>query len=275
MKGRRRAATGFLAALMILLAAAAVLLTVLGIQKKRYQEQLSLGDKYLAELDYENAEICFEKAISIQEKKAAPYLKLAAVYLYQGRTQDAENILREGSQKVTDNEGLENIRENLEILEEPKGILEGYVYDEEKPFDSSSIPIDAVSFNGHYYYVYELDTVTTWEEAKQYCEEQGGYLAAITSAEENDFVYSCMKNSFGYESAYFGFTDREEEGTWVWENGEVSTYTNWHSGEPNGENPKEDFAMYYYKYSDGTWNDGDFGKRTVNSKKVFICEWGE
>ena len=115
MRSRRRTVTGILAVLVILLAAAAILLAVLGIQKKRYEKQLSLGDKYLAELDYENAEICFEKAISIQEKKAAPYLKLAAVYLYQGRTQDAEDILREGSEKVTDDKGLESIRENLEI----------------------------------------------------------------------------------------------------------------------------------------------------------------
>ena len=141
--------------------------------------------------------------------------------------------------------------------------------------DKINIPTDATEFNGHFYYVYNLDTVSTWNEAKQYCENQGGYLATITSPEENEFVYSYLKSNFGYESAYFGFTDQDEEGIWVWDNGEVSSYTNWHSGEPNGENPNEDFAMFYYKYSDGTWNDGDFGQRTVNSGVVFICEWGE
>ena len=52
MKSRRRTVTGILAVPVILLAAAAILLAVLGIQKKRYEKQLSLGDKYLAELDY-------------------------------------------------------------------------------------------------------------------------------------------------------------------------------------------------------------------------------
>ena len=141
--------------------------------------------------------------------------------------------------------------------------------------DLTNIPQEASEFNEHFYYVYNLDTVNTWEEAKQYCKDQGGYLATITSPEENEFVYSYLKNNFGYESAYFGFTDQDEEGNWVWDNGEISSYTNWHSGEPNGENPNEDFAMFYYKYSDGTWNDGDFEKRTVNSGVVFICEWGE
>lgn len=140
--------------------------------------------------------------------------------------------------------------------------------------DLGNVPQDVTEFNGHFYYVYNLDTVSTWNEAKQYCENQGGYLATITSPEENEFVYSYL-NDVGYESAYFGFTDLDEEGIWVWDNGEVSSYTNWHSGEPNGENPNEDFAMFYYKYSDGTWNDGDFGKQTVNSGVVFICEWGE
>lgn len=150
-----------------------------------------------------------------------------------------------------------------------------YESQQEGTFEPSDIPVAAVGLNGHYYYAYNLDTVTTWEEAKEYCESQGGYLATITNREEDEFVYSYLRNNFDYESAYFGFTDRDEEGTWVWDNGEVSSYTNWHSGEPNDENPNEDYAMYYYKYDDGAWNDGDFGNQTVNGGKAFICEWGE
>ena len=142
-------------------------------------------------------------------------------------------------------------------------------------FDKKDVPVEAVEFNGHYYYAYDLDNITTWEAAKQYCESRGGYLATITSPQEDKFVYSYLMNNFDYESAYFGFTDENEEGTWVWDNGEESSYTNWHYGEPNSENPEEDYAMYYYKFSDGTWNDGDFGNKTVNSGRVFICEWGE
>lgn len=136
------------------------------------------------------------------------------------------------------------------------------------------IPSDAAEFNGHHYYVYDMDNITTWEQAEAYCESLGGYLATITSQEEDEFVYFYLKNNFDYESAYFGFTDREEEGTWGWVNGETSTYTNWNPGEPNDENPNEDYAMYYYKYPEGTWNDGDFGYETLNSGRVFICEWG-
>lgn len=145
----------------------------------------------------------------------------------------------------------------------------------EKTSKKKMIPSDAAEFNGHHYYVYDMDNITTWEQAEAYCESLGGYLATITSREEDEFVYFYLKNNFDYESAYFGFTDREEEGTWVWVNGETSTYTNWNPGEPNDENPNEDYAMYYYKYPEGTWNDGDFGYETLNSGQVFICEWGE
>ena len=148
----------------------------------------------------------------------------------------------------------------------------GIVYGQ---FDKSKVPEGAGEYNGHYYYAYNLDTITNWEEAKQYCEEMGGYLATVTSREEDEFLYAYLQNTFQYENAYLGFTDREEEGNWKWSNGEESSYTNWHEGEPNAESAEEDFAMYYYKYPDGTWNDGDFGGGTVNSGTVFICEWGE
>ena len=135
------------------------------------------------------------------------------------------------------------------------------------------IPYSAGEFNGHYYYVYSLDDVTTWDGAQAFCEEQGGYLATLTTQEENDYVHDYMKEQ-GYNSAYFGFTDAEEEGTWQWVTGEEVSFTNWHGREPNGENSNEDYAMFYYKFSDKKWNDGDFGRRTVNSGRAFICEWG-
>lgn len=84
-------------------------------------------------------------------------------------------------------------------------------------YATSNIPADALEYNGHYYYVYDMNY--GWDEAKAYCESLGGYLATITSQEENDVVYQYLRDQ-GYESAYFGYTDEEEEGVWKWVTGE-------------------------------------------------------
>lgn len=150
---------------------------------------------------------------------------------------------------------------------------ENNIKNEEKKVESA-IPEDAVEYNGHHYYIYEINDITSGEDAEKYCESLGGYLATITSADENEFLFNYI-HELGYENAHFGFTDSEEEGMWKWVTGEEVDYTNWHSGEPNGENEDEDYAMFYFKYDDGTWNDGDFNGRTVNGGNAFICEWGD
>ena len=131
-----------------------------------------------------------------------------------------------------------------------------------------------VEYNGHYYLVISSEDVNSFEEARIFCKSVGGYLAIIDNEEENVFLYDYMVSE-GYKNAYFGLTDREEEGTWKLIDGNMPSYTNWHTGEPNSENPDEDYAMFYYKFTDGSWNDGDFGNNTVNGGKVFICEWDE
>ncbi len=134
----------------------------------------------------------------------------------------------------------------------------------------ADIPEDAFEFNGHKYKVYK-DVCKTWEEAEEYCKNLGGHLAVISSKEENDALYSYITSN-GITNAYFGFTDNQSEGNWKWVEGE-SGYTNWHTSEPNNESNTEDYAMFYWKYSDGTWNDGNFGKSTVSDDKNFLCEW--
>lgn len=142
-------------------------------------------------------------------------------------------------------------------------------------FDNSDLLDGAVMFNNHWYKIIENPSITDWNEAQQYCTLLNGYLATITSKAENDFIYNYLTSDVGYESAYIGFSDHLNEGDWQWVTGEEVTYTNWHQNEPNGESSNEDYGMFYYKYSDGTWNDGDFGNRTINGGTVFICEWGE
>ena len=136
----------------------------------------------------------------------------------------------------------------------------------------NNIPKDAIEINTHYYEFYRLPEISTWESAEEYCRSVGGHLAVISSEEENNALFALMVER-GYKNAYFGYTDRENEGNWHWIDGYTSDYVNWASIEPNSDNSHEDYAMFYWKYPDGKWNDGDFGRNTVNGDTVFICEW--
>ncbi len=134
--------------------------------------------------------------------------------------------------------------------------------------------------NGHYYQ--RVSNAMTWAEAKAAAEVtlgngMKGYLATITSAEEQQFLQA----TFGSTRGWIGASDAEAEGTWNWVTGpEAGTvfhirdattqpgYSNWDSGrsgsEPNnggdggdgGGYPPggEDYAAYAWG-STGTWND--------------------
>ena len=116
--------------------------------------------------------------------------------------------------------------------------------------------------------------VRTWVEAKVFCEVLGGHLATLATAEENDFVYGFMREC-GYLTAYFGLSDEKRTGDWIWVTGEPLAFTNWHRGEPS-RSGRERYGMYFYKHTDGTWNDSHFYEDAeVDPGCSFICEWDE
>ena len=124
------------------------------------------------------------------------------------------------------------------------------------------------NFNGHSYCVFNIN-IDTVDNAIIYCHKLGGYLLVINDAEENAYVYEKMIAQ-GIDSAYFGYTDKYSEGSWEWLD-RSSDYVNWASNEPNGHE-SENYGMFYYKYNDGTWNDGCIG-HTIGGHRAFICEW--
>lgn len=139
-----------------------------------------------------------------------------------------------------------------------------------------AIPEDALVYNGHSYYVYDDDTIRTWEDAQLFCESLGGYLAVIASEEENTALYEYVK-SRGYTQVFFGLSDAGHEGNWKWVKQEQSHYWNWHEGQPNGEE-KDNYVQFVDDYADGSnshtgeWSDSIYGAAHVY---VFLCEWPE
>lgn len=132
--------------------------------------------------------------------------------------------------------------------------------------------------SGHVYYVVEDLNGLTWSAAKTAAEGLSvggvsGYLATITSQEENDFIRTRVTNNLP-QNPMIGAEDTVTEGEWNWAtgpetgttfwegdaNGTVvgSNFTNWHPGEPNNGNggAEEDCAqMVVGGIEDGAWND--------------------
>lgn len=118
--------------------------------------------------------------------------------------------------------------------------------------------------NGHFYRY--VTSQLTWDQAATAASVAGGYLATITSAQENAFVKSLLSSSFAFN--WLGANDRTTEGTWQWTQGpEAGTtfwvglqngnavagrYTNWLANEPNQAGGEEDFLSMLFS---GQWND--------------------
>ncbi len=153
--------------------------------------------------------------------------------------------------------------------------------DGETYYNASFVSVnDTLRYGGHQYQIFS-DIVDTWEEAKAYAEALGGHLAIINDDGENDAIYDYMISQ-GYQNAYFGLSDAESEGVWIWIDGEYleNNTLNSHWGydsangvpEPNQNNENEDYGMFYELTEPYKWNDGDFN---LNYPRPFIVEWDD
>ena len=142
---------------------------------------------------------------------------------------------------------------------------------------SNGIPANAVEHNGHYYVFY--DESVSWSQAKAKCEELGGHLVTVNSAEEQTFLIN-LTNRSTKKNMWIGAYP--ENGAFRWITKEDFSYTNWAPGEPNNVFNMQNAAMMYTKnasYAAGTWNDENENGRDWSgyylSEFGYICEWDE
>ncbi len=116
--------------------------------------------------------------------------------------------------------------------------------------------------NGHWYdYVPAFEI--PWDTAQAVAEANGGYLATLTSAAENDIVTEVMDIP-GTDGAWLGGYqpnpgDLPADG-WEWVTGEAWSYTNWDPDEPNDFGGSEWLLEVWGSQGDGpvgSWNDAD------------------
>lgn len=119
-----------------------------------------------------------------------------------------------------------------------------------------------------------------------------GYLASITSAEENDFISSKIQ---GATAVIVGGRDADEEGTWKWVGGPdngtafwrgTSTgtalgFAQWSSGEPNNFAGSENCMVTNWTdnsaaQQSGYWNDVPCGNNAYTARRVrgYVAEFG-
>ncbi len=96
----------------------------------------------------------------------------------------------------------------------------------------------AVGGNDHWYMCFRFANSTPWSVAQSIAQSWGGYLATITSAEENQFVYDVSISQNGWRlgdqwaGPYLG-ARKNSSNQFEWVTGEAFTYTNWLPGEPS------------------------------------------
>jgi hypothetical protein len=102
-----------------------------------------------------------------------------------------------------------------------------------------------------------------------------GYLATITSSQENDFLTAKVSGT-----AWIGASDAAVEGVWRWvtgpESGSSLSYSNWASGEPNNSGGNEDYChMMTWTTPPGEWNDlADAGGSDQYASTGYVVEYG-
>ena len=99
-------------------------------------------------------------------------------------------------------------------------------------------------------YKYVSAPLISWVHAFTAAEALGGYLATISSDEENAHVFDLV----GSNIAWLGGSDAAQEGQWRWvsEDGQPQfEYTRWASGEPNNLLNED----YLVTWENRSWND--------------------
>jgi hypothetical protein len=154
------------------------------------------------------------------------------------------------------------------------------------------------SYNGHYYRLVKqgvsfADALANAANLTFDGTPSGtpGYLATITSAGENDFLFTIMGGSG--QNAWIGGSDSETEGDWKWITGpEAGTsfysgnvqqpvhgpvngeFNGWNESEPNQFFGDDDGPMsedYVEVYGSGFWNDIPSESGRLN---YYVVEWG-
>ena len=150
------------------------------------------------------------------------------------------------------------------------------------------------TYDGHTYCFYDVYTINeneygnvtdsdagAYKNIQKFCRDQDGHLAVINSVAENAVLFDETQERYDH-TVFFGLSDENREGRWVWDDGTEDTLSLWSVKygvqQPDNGNgyAVEHYAEFDYdrfnpEGSDntGNWNDAEYLKNT----STFLCEW--
>jgi hypothetical protein len=165
------------------------------------------------------------------------------------------------SKLVPKDEKTEEVTEAAEEIEEDTSDSENTPEQDAEEAYAAYDPDYKPKETEHTYRVVVSDK--SWDEARDAAEEDGGYLAVITSRAEEKKIIKKIKKT-GIDFAWIGaYTEMDDDGvTAYWITGEDFDYSNWFSNangvEPSGRDADgalEDSVMMWNVGGKWTWND--------------------
>src|SRR5262245_49660885 len=75
---------------------------------------------------------------------------------------------------------------------------------------------EGAEFQGHKYVL--TPTPMSWQSARDFAHEMGGYLVSINNSAESEWVAKELV-PMEYGEFWIGFTDEVNEGSWKWDSG--------------------------------------------------------
>jgi hypothetical protein len=157
----------------------------------------------------------------------------------------------------------------IALLDLPRTRKPGPMVAAEVKKDEARYPADAKKLRGKFYKVYPEQL--SWHAATEKCQELGGHLAVVTSAEQNRFLITLIREK-GLDAVWLGATDEVVEGRWVWVGGQPMRYSNWSpvGRQPNNKNNSEHYLVIAISQQ-GKWCDQP--DESVEYSLGFICQW--
>ncbi|XP_041362143.1 alpha-N-acetylgalactosamine-specific lectin-like [Gigantopelta aegis] len=100
------------------------------------------------------------------------------------------------------------------------------------------------------------------EEARKICQDSGAMLIVSDTDEKNTAVSEYVRKTLGTTSYFIGLTDERTEGMYIWENGNVLTFSKWSYSQPDNKKNR-DCVMA----TPSSWI-----SFICNSPRAFVCE---